>query len=724
MRLTKIVRLRLRSLVSRAKVEEELDEELRYHLERQMEEDMAAGMSREEARRAALRSFAGVDLRKEECRDARGWNLADGIAQDLRFALRQLGKNPGFTATAVLMLALGLCASVAIFAFVDAILVQPLPYRQPSRLVGVYEAIPTCPKCNLSYFDYLDWKRMNKVFTALEAYNDTGFIVTTPEGAEPARAVRVSDGFLCVLGVAPVLGRDFRAGEDQPGAPRTVILSFAAWQKRYGGKPDAIGRTVVLDGEPYVIIGVLPASFHFAPAGTAEFWATIDTKEYCEQRRGCHNLYGVARLKNGVSVASAMADTRLIAQQLATQYPDTNRGQGAMVVSLADAIVGDVRPILWALLGGAGLLLLIAFTNIASLLLVRSESRRREMAVRTALGAASGRLIRQFLTEGLVVVVAGAALGLAAAAWGIGILTRLIPKGIMDHMPFVQALGLNLHTMAFAAVISLAAVFLFAITPAVRLSFGEMRAGLAEGSRGSAGNTWRRLGSRLVVAELATAMVLLVGAGLLGQSLYRLLHVELGFRPDHLAAVVVAAPDKSYPKAQIVRLEREVLGRISSLPGVQSAAVTNTLPVSFSGPIGNTIWIRFVGRPYDGEHNEVNWRLAGSGYFKTIGAKLLRGRYFNEGEDRSQPRVSIINRALAEKYFPGEDPIGKQIGDPDLAPDSITRIVGVVENIREGSLDSEIWPTQYVPFNQDPETFFSVVARTSQDERSTLPAMA
>ena len=264
--------MRFRSLFSRAKVEQDLDEELRYHLERQIEEDVAAGMSRADARRAALRAFQGLEQRKEECRDMRGWNLIDNLMQDLRFTMRQLRKNPGFTSTAILMLALGMCASVAIFAFVDAALFKPLPYREPSTLLGVYEHIPQCPRCNLSYLDYLDWKRLNKVFTSLDVYHNNGYILTTPSGVEPAPAAQVSAGFFRTLGVAPALGRDFYAGEDRPGAPHTVMLSNATWQKRYGGKPDVVGQTVTLDNDPYVIIGVLPADFHFAPAGTAEFW--------------------------------------------------------------------------------------------------------------------------------------------------------------------------------------------------------------------------------------------------------------------------------------------------------------------------------------------------------------------------------------------------------------------------------------------------------------------
>ena len=646
----------------------------------------------------------------------------DFLIQDLRFTLRQLKKNPGFTATAILMLALGMCAAVSIFAFVDAALIRPLPYRDPARLVGVYEHIPQCPLCNLSYLDYLDWKKLNKVFTSLEIYHGNGYILTTPSGVEPAEASQVSAGFFRVLGVAPVLGRDFYAGEDRPGAPRTVMLSHASWMKRFGGKPDVLGRTVTLDDASFTIIGVMPADFHFAPAGAPEFWTMDDGAGSCEKRRSCHNLYGVARLKDGVSIQSALADTTLIAAQLEKLYPDSNHGQSAAVVALTEVIVGDIRPILLVLLGGAGLLLLIACVNVSSLLLVRSESRRREMAVRSALGASRARLIRQFVTEGLVLVGCGSVLGLASAAWAMQLLTRLIPAGMLARMAFLNHLGLNARVAAFGCGIALLAAILFSITPTLRLGFAQMREGLGEGSRGSAGNTWRRLGSRMIVVELATAVVLLVGAGLLGQSLYRLLHVDLHFNPEHLATLVVGAPDSTYGKdPQALALARRILTRVSRLPGVTSAGTSTVFPVSFNG---NTDWIRFVGRPYNGEHNEVNEREVSAGYFAAIGAKMLRGRYFNENEDDSKPRVVIINRALAKKYFPGEDPIGKQIGDTELAPKSLRQIVGIVDDVREGSLDSEIWPAEYLPFNQNPGTYLCLVVRTSQSEQSTLLAMA
>ena len=470
------------------------------------------------------------------------------------------------------------------------------------------------------------------------------------------------------------------------------------------------------------MIGVLPPNFHFALLGSADLWTTINPKDNsCEQRRTCHNLYAVARLKNGVSRQHALANLSAIAKRLEEQYPDSNRGRGVSVVPLSEAIVGNLRPILLLLMSGTALLLLIAYVNVASLILLRSEGRRREIAVRGALGASIPRLTMQFAIEALVIVAASSVAGLALAFWGTQALKTLVPADMIPGMPFILSVAVNSRVIAFETALAVIAVLVFTSTALFHFSFSNMSDSLAEASRGSAGKSWRRLGSRLVVVELATAMVLLVGASLFGRSLYQLLHVELGFRPDHLATILVGAPDNKYGKdEQSIALGREVVAKIEAIPGVQSAALTTLRPASFNG---NTDWIRFVGKPYDGKHIEVNERDVTSNYFQTIGAKLLRGRYFTRYEDKSKPQVVIINNSLAKKYFPGEDPIGRQIGDTQLSPKSIKTIVGVVDDIREGTLDSEIWPAEYHPFNQDPTDYFFVMARTSQQPQAVLPEL-
>jgi predicted permease len=418
---------------------------------------------------------------------------------------------------------------------------------------------------------------------------------------------------------------------------------------------------------------------------------------------------------------AALAEMQSIASQLERQYPGDNRGQGASVEPLSEVIVGDYRPILLTLLAGAGLLLAIACVNVASLLLVRSESRRKEIAVRGALGASRARLARQFLTEGLVLVALASALGLGIADSAMRLLIGLIPKNMMNGMPFLRGLGLNAHVLVFALAIALVAVGLFAITPVLRLPVTAMHNGLTDGGRGTAGTMWRRFGSSLVVLELAIAVVLLVGAGLLGKSFYRLLHVDMNFNPDHLAFVGVMAPESLYPKDEnMVALERQIIARVSMLPGVQSVGFTSLPPVNHNG---NTDWIRFVGRPYNGEHNEVNLRDVSADYIKTLQAKLLRGRLFVDGEDGSKPKVAIINQALAKMYFPGQDPIGQRFGNGDLAPNSIKEIIGVVDDIREGSLDSPIWPAVYYPLYQDEDNYLTLMVRTSQSEATILPTL-
>ena len=644
-----------------------------------------------------------------------------GIAQDFRYALRQLRKSPGFAATAILILTLGIAASTAIFGFVDAALIKPLPYQNPSELVMVTGRVSVLPRANLSYPDYLDWKKLNQVFTSMDVYRDEGFLIHTPTGTEPVSATRVSDGFFRTLGIAPALGRDFYPGEDLPEAANTVILSYATWQKRFGGRKDVIGEAISLSGVPYTIVGVLPQTFQFAEQGSTEFWATLHPTDPCSLRRSCHDLIGVGRLKDGVTVSMALANMTAIARQLEIQYPADNRGQGAFVAPLSDVIVKDVRPILLALLGGAGLLLLIASVNVSSLLLVRSESRKREIAVRGALGASRIRLMRQFMTDGFVLVAASSVLGVSLARAAMQVLSSWISKDMLAGMPYLSGLGLNFHVLAFAAAIAVTAMTLFSLTPLLRLPLREIREGLNEGGRGYAGTLWRRFGANLVVVELAVAVVLLVGAGLLGKSLYRLLHVEIGFQPDHLATVAVALSDAAYPKdEQQAAVARQIVDRVSHLPGVTSAGITSRLPVSSNG---NTTWIRIVGHPYNGEHNEVNERDISAGYFSTIKAKLMRGRYFTDEEDFTKPHVMLINQTLARQFFPDEDPIGKKIGNTDLAPKSIYEIVGVVEDVKDGSLDSEIWPAVYYPFNQSPDTYFSLVVRTSQAEGSLLSSI-
>ena len=711
---------KLALLFRRRRFRSDLDEEMAFHRGEAEKQFISEGMSRVDAHQAAARQFGNATVLRERSHEVVGFRW-ETVLQDLRFAIRQLRHNPGFGLTAIFILALGMGISVAIFAFVDAALIRPLPYYAPDRLMDVAERGAMFPRSNISRADYEDWKRLNHSFSSLDVYSGGGFLLRTPSGSEPVPGARVSDGFFRTLGVKPMLGRDFLPGEDQPSGAKIVMLTYGAWQSRYGSRTDVVGQSVILDNAAYTIVGVLPRFFEFAPRATAEFYVPLLDKQPCEKRRSCHNLFGVGRLRDGVTPATALQDMKTIADQLAIQYPDSNKGQGASVQPLSEIIVGNVRPVLRTLLAAAGLLLLIAAMNVASLLLVRSESRRREIAVRGALGATPGRLTRQFVTEILLLALAGSAAGLLVARTTMTLLKGLLPKSVAEHVPFVSHVGLHPHSVLFASAIALLATAFMALTPTVRLSFQEIRTGLEDGGRSAAGRFWRRIGANLVVVELAIAVILLVGAGMLGKSFYRLLHVDLGFDASHLATVQMVAPDPSYSKPeQRVALFREVTRRFSALPGVLSVGITSDLPVQCNC---DTDWIRIIGKPFNGEHNEVNERDVSPGYLPTLKARLIRGRLFTEDDDASKSQKIVINQALADKYFPGEDPIGRKIGNGNLDPKSIREIIGVVGNVREGGLDDDLWPAEYQAIYYDPGPFVSIAVRTYGDEKAALPEL-
>jgi macrolide transport system ATP-binding/permease protein len=681
---------------------------------------VARGESPDDARREAVREFGNAPLIADMTRERWGWLRLERLMQDLRFALRQLARNLGFAFTAIGVLTLGFGASVAIFAFVDAALIKPMPYADPTRLVSVYEVAPSCPLCNVSFQNYLDWRKSDLPFSSLQVWGWASYLVKTPEGTEPVRGARVSDGFYRTLGVTPILGRDFYPGEDLPGSPHTILVSYDAWKERFGGNPRIVGQTITLSNTVYTIVGVLPQDFHFAPLGKVDFWATLNEPNSCDKRRGCHGLFGLARLKDGASLQTAIAGLKTEASHLAGQYPDSNHGLSATATSLSEAVFGDIRPVLLVLLSGAVLLLLIACVNVSGLLLVRSEGRKREIAVRSALGATLARLFGQFVIESMLLVLSGCIAGVGSAYAVIKLLLKLVPADRMEGMPFLLAVGLTPQVLGFAGVISLLAAAIFAITPAMRMARGNLRGGLAEGSRGSTGNAWRRLGSKLIVLELATAVVLLVGAGLLGKSLYRLLHVEIGMRTDHLATLLVATPRSNAEGDRLKVLERQIISRIGSLPGVQSASISSHRPVrAWDGGVSLVV----PGRPSTGQRSDLPKRDVSAGYLSTVGATLLRGRYFtDEEDDDTKPRLIVVNQTFSKQFFPGEDPIGKHVAyEGSKTP---VEIIGEVEDLKEGPLDSPNQGVIYVPFNQDSDLTFNLVVRTRQPEDAELPTLS
>jgi len=706
---------RVRMLFRRGEFHDELAEEMRLHLDLRQQEHVERGLTPEAARRAAYQRFGNQTAIREKSYMTWGWEWLENLHQDLMFAARQLRKNKGFAVTAILILSLGICANVAIFGFVDAALIKPLSYERPAQLMSLFESNGFGKQYHLSYPDYLDWKTMSKSFQSMAAFEPAGFIRKVPEGVELDYGMWVSAGFFRTLGVQPVLGRDFRDGEDDRAAQRTVLLSYKAWQQKFGGREDVLGQTVVLNQFPNVIIGVLPKGFSFPPAGEGDFWAALHLSP--GDARNDHSLTAIGRLKDGANASSAAMEIAGIAKQLERQYPDANRGRGGVALPLTEVVLGNMREILLVLLGGAGLLLAIVCVNVASLLLVRTENRRREMAIRGALGASRGRLVRQFVTEGLLLTMVGAVLGIAGAWQTMHLLQRLVPKEMVDSMPYLQVAGLNLHVLLFALGIAVVSAMLFVAVPMLRLPLRELQSALMESSRGSAGTLWRRMGANLVVAELAIAVVLLAGAGLLGKSFYRLLHVDTGIVPEHVATIRLGAYGPLYEKdEQRVALVQQLVQRMRALPGVESAGVVNQLPLGTGDGIGV---FHVTGMPDDGIRHEANWRVVSPTYFSTMKATLVQGRYFGEVEDASKPRTVIINQTLARQYFAGEDPIGKHVTNGD----GTSEVVGVVGDIREGQLDMSIRPAIYAPYYQNAGQDFALVVRGELEEQTMMKSI-
>jgi predicted permease len=707
---------KLSLLVHRNRFRNEMDEEMAFHREQAEKKFRAEGMNEESAHYAAARQFGNVTRLRERSEQFVAFRI-ETVFQDLHFAFRQLRRNPGFTLAAILILALGFGISVTIFGFVDAALLRPIPYPHPDRLVAVYEVTAQLPSSEISRLDYEDWKRRNTTLRSLDVWTYSSDLLRHGETSERVSAALASSGFFHTLGVQPVLGRDFLPSEDLPGSAKVVILTYATWQKRFGGRADVIGQSVNLSGNSYTIIGVLPEDSVFAPRGNGEFWMPLRGDE-CDKLRECRNLQGVGRLRDGVTVTQAQADLKHVAAQLESQYPESNRGQSAGAQLLSESFIGDYRPVLLTLLGGAGLLLLIACVNVASLLLVRSESRRREMAVRGALGATRLRLVRQFVTEGALLAVAGCVFGIGIAGVAMPLLVKQVPTQMAGGMPFLHKVGLSAHTVLFATVVALLAVLFLSVTPALQLVRTNLRDGLSEGGRNAAGRFWQRIGANLVVAELMVAVVLLAGAGLLVKSFYRLLHVETGFDTSSLATVMVQAPESRYAtNQQMIVLYHEMERRLGALPGVVSVGLASDLPIQCNC---HTDRIRISGSPYNGEHNEIIWRAVSPEYMATLKAKLLRGRMITEADDLPGPMAVVINESMAKKYFPGEDPIGKKIGDLALSPDSMREVVGVIADVHESNLDEDIWPAEYSSIHRTVYTGFDVAVRTASEEKAIL----
>jgi putative ABC transport system permease protein len=653
----------------------------------------------------------------------------NNLWQDLRYGWRMLLKRPGFTFVAVITLALGIGANTTIFSVVNSVLLRPLPYSDSERLVMVWQTFlkEGWPQVPVTTLDFADIKAQSHSFEEMAAafFDKEDYSLTGAGEAEQISGMAVSANLFDMLGARPALGRNFLADEDAAGRARVVILSQGLWQRKFGADPQVIGKTIHLDSEIYTVVGVMPAGFEFppplshgmlsVPAGR-NLWVPYVIER---PRRDSHPLAVIARLKPGVTVAQADAEVVTIARQLEQQYPASNSGVGATVSSLHTQVVFNVRPALWLLLGAVGFVLLIACANIASLLLTRATARQREMAVRAALGAGRGDLLRQLLVENLLLAIASGGLGLLLALWGVDLLRALN----LGNLPRMAEVSIDFRVFAFTALVSLATGLLFGLVPALYASRVNLSECLKLSARSLAGSASGRLRSLLVIAEVALALVLLIGAGLLIRSFDRLMHVDPGFDPHNLLTAGIRLPDLRYSnEEQIAAFNQQLVERVEQLPGVVSAATVNSLPITgFQAATG----IYIEGRPAATSVSElpmVNQRVVSPGYFQTMGIRIIKGRAFNDEDRRHTPRVVLINETLAERYFAGEDPIGKRIKiDNEKVPWS--RIVGVVGDIRHDGLMERIEPETYVPYTQDSWGVMALVVRTTDDPAKLAAAV-
>ncbi|HEX7117855.1 MAG TPA: ABC transporter permease [Longimicrobiales bacterium] len=634
------------------------------------------------------------------------------LLQDVRFAFRTLVKSPGFAAAAVLTLALGTGANTAIFSFVDTMLLRPLPFEEPDRLVMVWQderERGSIPKEWTSPPNFVDWRAQNATFDAMAAFTGAAFTLTGDEQAERISGAQVAAGFFDVLRVRPLLGRTFTAGDEAPGAPRVAVLSYGLWQRRFDGDPGVVGNTVRLGGEPYTVIGVLPSGFEFPYLTQAELWAPLqDIENLCGRR--CIFLRVVGRLADGVTPERAQADLNTVMARLAEAYPQANRGIRVALTTLHEEVAGPVRPALLALLGAVGFLLLIGCANVANLLLARAARRETEIAVRGALGAGKGRLARQLLTESLLLAAFGGIAGVLLGTWGIDGLVALVPPGT----PRVDEVGLDVRVLGFAALVSLATGAIFGLAPVLHVMRGSTVGALRDGRRGAAGGSrrQRRVRDVLAVGELALSLVMLVGAGLMLRSFVEMRRVDPGFRTDHVLTARLSVPGARYAAAaDVTGFYDRLLGRLAAAPGVRSAAANSTLPLT--GSLNDTgFLLEGQPEPPPGESRPVALIQAVTpDYFDALGIPLRRGRTFDATDRRDAPPVVIVDETLAGRYFPDENPIGRRID----VNGEVREIVGVVGAVLHTGIRGEVRPTIYAPHTQFTTRAMSIVLHTATD---------
>jgi predicted permease len=641
------------------------------------------------------------------------------LFQDLRYAIRTMVKKPGFTFTAIATLALGIGASTAIFTVVDAALLRGLPYRSSEQLYHLWEKTPQTEfsRREFSYPDYQDYQKNNSV--ELAGYAGGGGVMTGRGEPERVNAPSVTANFFSVLGVDPVIGRTFQAGEDVEGAARVAVLTNGMWQSKFGGDRGIIGQTLTINGENVTVVGVLPASFQFAMRA-ADLWLAYQPSELQRTRRFLHGTNLIGRLKPGVTREQALNELSVIAKRIEQEHNQSHASTTVRMVPLLEQVVGDVKPILFVLLGAVAFVLLIACANVASLLLTRSLSRNKEVAIRSALGASRWRVVRQMLTESILLSLAGGLAGLLIAYFGLNALVAALPERQLNALPFLKSLNIDLRILGFAFALSAITGIIFGLVPALQTSRLDLNGTLKEGGRSSLGGVRQRLRSALVVSEIALAVVLLVGAGLMTKSLLRLLESNIGFNPENVLTLMVGVPPAQYeqPPAQI-NVHQQFIEKIKTLPGVVGVGSVDVLPLQG----GNTTRFYVDGDPIPapGQAIEANVRVVDETYFATLGVPVIAGRMFDNHDNADSPGV-IISKTVADRIFAGRDPIGRRLKYPSLdLPGDV--IVGVVGDVKIAGLDEAIRPVLYYSFRRYPSTAANFVVRGNIDPATMASAL-
>jgi len=695
--------------------EAEILEELSQHLEQEYDRALSGGASEEEARRRALEELNTPDLFRSQLSDvehrvsqepiASGTrekiNIFADLGQDVRYALRMLVKNPAFTAVAVIALALGIGANTAIFSVVNAVLLRPLPFKNPGQLVMVWEnaAHVGFPKDTPSPANFLDWQKQAQSFSGMAATVERSFNLTGVGEPERLEGRRVSANLFDLLGVPALVGRTFVTDDDRPGT-HVVLLSYSLWQRRFGSDPGVIGQALTLNGESYTVVGVMPRLVQLPGYSSRhdQLWVPIAFSQEEASQRGNHFLEVIARLKPGITLKQAQAEMETIAARLARAYPVYNMRRGAVVVPLHEQVVGDIKPALLVLLGSVGFVLLIACANVANLLLARAAVRQKEIALRLAIGASRARLTRQFLTESVLLAIFGAGFGLLLAFVGIRVLRTFIPSTISQ----VQTINIDGTVLIFTVLVAVLTGIAFGLAPAIHGSHLNLNDTLKEGSRDSTGGIkGHRARALLVIGEVAISFVLLIAAGLLINSFLHLRKLDPGFRPDHLLTMKVDLSEVKYPdRERRAVFFDEVIRRVRTLPGVQSAAVAGNLPLTYNGDSMN-ISVEGLPDPPPDQRSDVIYRAIGPGYFSTMGIAIVRGRDFTD-EDKADSRdVVIISEKTAQHFWPGQDPIGKRLKPGSSTSNGPWReVIGIVKDVRQNDFIAPPKMEMYLSYRQ------------------------